>query len=170
MNFEKLHQESHETNEKLEPRHAARTVLFDRNGRVAIINVKKHGYYKIPGGGIDEGESSHDAAIREAREESGCDCSIIGELGRAETEIPVWEMLDISDGFIAVTKGDKSEPNYEAWEKERGFEIEWFDDIDTAISTLENNIVTEPGMSALQNRDLNFLKLAREKLDAEAHE
>lgn len=165
MNFEKAKSENHEANEVLKPKFATRTVLFDQDGQVAVINVKKHGYYKIPGGGIENGEDIKDAAAREVKEESGCDCAITGELGKIETEVPVWQMLDISDGFIATVQGEKSQPNYESWEKERGFEIEWFSDLDAAISTIEANVVTEPGMEALQNRDLAFLKLAREALE-----
>lgn len=161
MNFEKMQQENHEANEALRPKFATRTVLFDEDGRVAVINVKRHGYYKIPGGGIEEGEDIKDAATREVKEESGCECTITEELGRIETEVPVWQMLDISDGFIATVQGEKSQPTYEDWEKERGFELEWFQDLDTAISVIEGNIVNEPGMEALQNRDLAFLKLAR---------
>lgn len=151
-------------NHNLKPKYATRTVLFDQNGKVAIINVTNHGYYKIPGGGIEPGEDILDAAIREVKEESGCDCKIIEKLGQIKTAVPVWEMLDISDGFIATVQGEKSQPNYDNWEKERGFTIEWFSDIDTAITTVERNIVTEPSMAALQERDLNFLKLARAAL------
>lgn len=152
------------TSEALRPKFATRTVLFDEDGRVAIINVKRHGYYKIPGGGIEDGENIKDAAMREVKEESGCNCNITGELGRIETEVPVWQMLDISDGFIATVQGKKSQPDYEAWEKERGFELEWFQDIDTAISIIEGNTASEPGTEALQGRDLAFLKLAREAI------
>lgn len=137
MNFEKLQQENHEASEALRPRFATRTVLFDEDGQVAIINVKRHGYYKIPGGGIENGEDIENAAKREVKEEAGCDCDIVKKLGRMETKVPVWQMLDISDGFIATIRGEKSQPSYEDWGKERGFEIEWFSDLDTAISTIE---------------------------------
>lgn len=56
-------------------------------------------------------------------------------------------------------------PNYESWEEERGFAIEWFDNLDAAIETIENNIVEDPSTAALQARDLEFLKFAREKLN-----
>lgn len=162
MNFEKLHQKEQGDSEVLKPRLATRTVLFDKDGKVAILHVKKHGYYKIPGGGIEKDENAKDAAFREVVEETGCNCVIIGELGQIETEIPVWGVLDISEGFIGMVQGEKAQPNYDEWETERGFEVKWFDDIDTAILTVESNIVAESGMEALQNRDLVFLRLARE--------
>lgn len=167
MNSEALPQENHEANEDLKPKFSTRTVLFDQDGKVAIINVEKHGYYKIPGGGIEEHEEIQDAAKREVLEETGCNCSIISELDRVETAVPVWGMLDISDGYVAVVSGEKAQPDYEEWEQERGFKLEWFDDLDTAIATIECNEVREPGMDALQARDLFFLKRAREKLETD---
>lgn len=148
----------------LKPKYATRTVLLDQDGRVAIINVTKHGYYKIPGGGVEEREEIRAAARREVLEEAGCDCAIVEGLGQLETEVPVWGMLDISEGFIAHVVGEKMQPKYEDWENERGFRIEWFNDLDSAIETIEQNEVTEPGMDALQGRDLAFLKMARDKL------
>lgn len=52
MNFEKLSTNQPEINEGLKPKHATRTVLFDEDDKVEVINVTKHGYYKIPGGGL----------------------------------------------------------------------------------------------------------------------
>lgn len=52
MNFEKISATQAETHEELKPKHATRTVLLDENDKVAVIEVTKHGYYKIPGGGI----------------------------------------------------------------------------------------------------------------------
>ena len=120
----------------LKPKYATRTVLLDQDGRVAIINVTKHGYYKIPGGGVEEREEIRAAARREVLEEAGCDCAIVERLGQLETEVPVWGMLDISEGFIARVVGEKMQPKYEDWENERGFRIEWFNDLDSAIETI----------------------------------
>jgi len=154
-----------EAQENLEERHAARTVLFDETGRVAVINATKHGYYKIPGGGVEDNEEPKNAAEREATEEAGRDCRIVDDLGQLTTPIPAWGTLDISDGFIAEAVGEELTPDYESWEEERGFTVEWFDNLDAAIETIENNTVEDPSMAALQARDLEFLKLAREKLN-----
>lgn len=72
----------------MNPRQAVRVVLLDSNRQVAIINVQKFGYYKIPGGGTEAGETLIMTAKREVKEETGCECKIITELGHSETSIP----------------------------------------------------------------------------------
>jgi len=42
----------------------------------------------VPGGGIDEGEAVEEAAVREAREETGIETQVVRVLGAAETDIP----------------------------------------------------------------------------------
>ena len=147
----------------MKTKHATRTVLLDEKNRVAIINVGKFGYFKIPGGGVEKDEKLTDSAKREVLEESGCDCEIIAELGQIETDIPGWQLHDISDGFIGRVIGKKRPPKFDNFEQERGFSIEWHDSLEEAIQMIEsNNKVTDPDAAILQARDLAFLKLAAE--------
>ena len=57
-------------------RDAVRVVLTDDGGRVLLFHavtedVGPAGWWELPGGGIDDGESYLDAAVREVREETG---------------------------------------------------------------------------------------------------
>ena len=58
-------------------RNAARTVLLDRDGRVLLLRAHDPArpaagsWWEIPGGGIDFGETSEQAARRELYEETG---------------------------------------------------------------------------------------------------
>jgi 8-oxo-dGTP pyrophosphatase MutT (NUDIX family) len=58
-------------------RPAARVVLLDRQGRIFLMQAedpadpRKPAWWEIPGGGMDAGESSEDAARRELVEETG---------------------------------------------------------------------------------------------------
>ena len=53
-------------------RKAVRTYLIKDN-KVVVTNYKQHdnGYYDIPGGKIEEGETSEETSIREFKEETG---------------------------------------------------------------------------------------------------
>lgn len=48
-------------------------VFFNHDGEVLIVNPTYKDYWNLPGGGIDidQGETPHDAAVREVREELG---------------------------------------------------------------------------------------------------
>jgi len=57
-------------------RDAVRVVLTDGGGRVLLFHavtddVGPAGWWELPGGGIDEGETYLEAAVREVREETG---------------------------------------------------------------------------------------------------
>lgn len=45
--------------------------IIERDGRIAMMYSQKYGYYKLPGGGMEEGETLEETLIREVREESG---------------------------------------------------------------------------------------------------
>jgi 8-oxo-dGTP pyrophosphatase MutT (NUDIX family) len=65
----------HELRYDLE-RDAVRVVLTDAGGRVLLFHVMTpdeapDGWWELPGGGIDAGESYLEAAVREIREETG---------------------------------------------------------------------------------------------------
>ncbi len=150
----------------MQDRHAVRVVLLDDIGQVAVIYVNKHGYYKIPGGGVETGEDLKTAARREVLEESGCNCQIVAELGRTETELPDWDMHDISYGFLARVVGDKQAPRFEAHEQERGFAAEWLPSLAQTIAKIENNnSIDDASAAALQSRDLSYLKRAADYLN-----
>lgn len=49
----------------------AGVILFDRNDRVLLVQSKYHDVWGIPKGGVKIGESDHNAAARELKEETG---------------------------------------------------------------------------------------------------
>lgn len=71
-------------------RKAVRTFLI-KDGKVLVIkyNLEKNkGYYDIPGGKIEDGESSIDAAKRELKEETGLTANALKFIGKCFIEYP----------------------------------------------------------------------------------
>ncbi len=72
------------------PREAARLIVLDPDNRVFLLNAHdpaepERTWWFTPGGGIDDGETAREAAVRELREEVGY------VLDPASLEGPVWE-------------------------------------------------------------------------------
>ena len=144
-------------------RSAARAVLLDENGQVYLLNVSKHGYHKLPGGGIDEGEDTIEAMERELLEEVGCKAEIISELG----EIVEYRTYDdgglkqTSHCYLARQVGKQVESALEEGELEEGmFEIK-ASNIDEAIKLLETDRPDNLEGKFIQKRDMTFLQKAK---------
>src|SRR5262245_52447171 len=59
---------------------AAIGIIFYQD-RVLLIKRRDVPVWVLPGGGIDEGESIEEAAIREVKEETGLDVTIVRKVG-----------------------------------------------------------------------------------------
>lgn len=140
---------------------AARTVIFDDEGKTAIIDVRNGEYFKIPGGGIESGEGKREAAIREAREEAGCDVEILSRLGEYEFKGPDGRIYR-STCYLARKVKENKDLNFTDWEKANGFNLMWVG-VDEAIKLFEGSKTKDVFGKDINKRDLNFLKMGFEK-------
>jgi 8-oxo-dGTP diphosphatase len=147
-------------------RGAARAVLLDNEGQVYLLNVSKHGYHKLPGGGIDEGEEIKQALERELIEEVGCKAVVIAELGI------IVEYRNYEDGgleqtsycYLAKQLGEQQDSALEEGELEEGmFEVK-AKNLDEAIALLTNDKPDNLEGRFIKKRDLAFLNAAKEHL------
>ncbi len=144
-------------------REASRAVLLDEDNNVYLLNVSKHGYHKLPGGGIDEGEEVKQALKRELMEEVGCNAEIISELGT------IVEYRSYEDGgleqtsycYIAKQTGEQVESALEEGELEEGMYEVKASNIDEAITLLTNDKPDNLEGKFIQRRDLAFLRAAK---------
>ncbi len=139
-------------------RKAARAIVFDGEMGVALLHVTKNKYYKLPGGGIEQGEDIKTALRREVLEEIGCAIRSIRELGIIEEYRNKFTLHQISYCFLADIAGEKGTPHLEEGEIADGFETEWMS-LNDAIKTLEGEAGAEDYESKfIQARDLTFLR------------
>jgi len=150
-------------NNKVKTRKAARTVIFDENDMVAIIEVQNGDYHKIPGGGIDDGETEEQAAHREALEEAGCEVEILKKIGEQEFIDPADDNLTHYSVCFLAKKINSHETSYlTKEEKDKKFRLLW-ESVDEAIVLFKNVKTNEPFELAMNNRDRKFLEMAYEE-------
>jgi ADP-ribose pyrophosphatase YjhB (NUDIX family) len=60
---------------------AVSAIVINEAGSILLILRTDNGYWSIPGGGVEPGETLKEAAAREVREETGIDCEVTGLVG-----------------------------------------------------------------------------------------
>ena len=87
-------------------RKGARGIIINSDGKIAVFNKASKNEYKLPGGGIDEGENPEEAFKREALEETGCEIEIINSLGTIEEHKSLDNFKQTSYIFVAKVVND----------------------------------------------------------------
>ena len=124
------------------PRAAARGIVFDQNNNVAILPVSNHNYYKLPGGGIEQGEDTLAAFRRECLEEIGWDVEVVAELGIIVEYRSEFSIIQTSYCYVGKVIGEKKEISLTDHEKSQGFKQPvWlsFEEAYKLVSTSEPN-------------------------------
>lgn len=146
-------------------RPSARAVLFDSVSRIALIHVVNHHFYKLPGGGIDEGESVDAGLKRELLEEVGAESIESGdEIGQVDEYRDAWGMKGEHYAFFARLIGELVEKTETEKEAESGHEVIWTKDINEAIALVRSSKPMEYGQDFEVARELAILKKAKEIL------
>lgn len=106
-------------------RPTGKVVLFDGQGRVALIGNRVNDFFLLPGGGIEDGESVRDGALRECQEETGCTIELLRELGATEDFRSRDQKHCISYGYSArmISQGS---PSLTSAEADVGAYVKWF--------------------------------------------
>lgn len=143
-------------------REAVRAVVSDSAGKIALLRVGLYNCHKLPGGGVEEGEDLPTALERELLEEIGCKVEVTGEVGKVLEYRNQVELKQVSYCFVATQIGEKGEPDFTEDELRKQFSIIWADDIEHAISLLEQDTPPDYAGEFIQKRDLALLKAAKE--------
>ncbi len=106
-------------------RKSARAILINDEGKIATQYLRTYTYHKLPGGGVDAGESLEEALVREVVEEVGCACEIERPVGMVIEYRNKYKMIHLSFCFVAKVIGEIGEPELEAEEIEEGQTTLW---------------------------------------------
>lgn len=152
---------------------AARAVLVNDSNKIAVMNFTKTSYYKLPGGGIDDGEEIIDALKREIQEETGYTITDIQPLGIIEEYRYFCGMHQTSYCFVART-ADFVGTQLTDKEAQEGMNLQWANSIDEAIAWIESVTVLDEngskavGLEMMKFRDIAILRKSATILDQRA--
>lgn len=145
-------------------REAARAVVFDSEGKIALLYVATKNYYKLPGGGLEGGEDRLVALERECVEEIGCDIEVLEEIGLTVEHRKMSNLKQISYCYLGRVRGEKSAPQFTEKETTDGFEIVWLS-YEEALHKLATSVATSPeGEFYIVPRDRLILEKAKNLL------
>ncbi|MGG1552965.1 DUF402 domain-containing protein [Paenibacillus ferrarius] len=106
-------------------RYAARGVLLDQDGNVAMMDMTRIGLLKLPGGGIEAGEDAREAFLREVQEETGCAAEIVHALGYIEEHKWRNSFMQHSACFIAKATAVGGPVSFTRQEAALGMQVTW---------------------------------------------
>lgn len=148
-------------------RKAARAVLLNGQGRVALLHVTRMGYHKLPGGGVEEGEDLPLALAREVREEAGVAMEVQGEVGMTVEYRKDHGLLQFSSCYYGAVTGDAGGTDFTEEEREAGFRLIWVP-LEEAADLLERDRPEDYMGRFIRVRDLTLLRRAEQILGERA--
>lgn len=138
--------------------------IIVRDGKLAMQYSNRDGEYKIPGGGMEPGETYVDALVREVKEETGL-------FVLPNKAVPLGEILEVRKDIFDETKkyichslfyyceetGEEEELHLTRSEIEKGYKVKWA----TPQEIYETNM--KIGKDPWIMRDTAFIKMILDK-------
>ena len=122
---------------KIYYREAVRGIII-KESKILLIYSEKNGDYKLPGGGIEEGETPEEALIREFQEASGVRVVvfviILEVMEYDEGQFDDCDVFKMLSTYYECKEIRVMRQNLDSYELEMGFTPKWVE-IDEAIST-----------------------------------
>jgi 8-oxo-dGTP diphosphatase len=119
-------------------RYAARGIVYNKENKIAIFNKVNKNEFKLPGGGLESGETFKEAFVREIKEETGCTLVNVREIGYTEEHKSQSNFKQISKVFVGECSKQNSSLNLTEKEKDEGGKLVWMD-IDKSLELMKNS-------------------------------
>ena len=139
-------------------RKGARGIVQREDGKIAIFCKKNKNEYKLPGGGIDEGEEPEIAFRREVKEEAGCEITDIKLLGKTEELKSLDNFQQISYVFTARVTSIQENLNLTQKEIDEGGCLLWMtpEEALEKITNCAEQIVASQYENAYHSKFINY--------------
>jgi 8-oxo-dGTP diphosphatase len=93
--------------------------LIIRDGELLMLYRDDNGYWELPAGTAEDGELPRNAAVREAREEIGCDVRIRSSWGKFDLDFEHERTTYRTRGFISEIVDGEPEPQADRFSEMR---------------------------------------------------
>ncbi|WP_274365884.1 NUDIX hydrolase [Paenibacillus thermotolerans] len=146
-------------------RYASRGVLIDDDLNVAMMYMSNLNLYKLPGGGVDEGENRVDAFLREIKEETGYEADLIHELGYIEEHKKRNDYFQLSYCYVAKARNNAGPAMLTEEEIQLGMTVKWMK-LDEAVELMNRSAkyCEDYSTKFMLLRDIIIIKKATEVL------
>ncbi len=140
-----------------ELRKSARAILLNDEGKMAVQYLQTYTFHKLPGGGLDAGESVKEALVREVAEEVGCACEIERPVGMVIEYRNKYKMIHLSFCFVAKVVGEIGEPKLEENEIKEGHTTLWLP-AEEALAKMKSDVPKKFEGYFILKRETTFLE------------
>ena len=126
--------------------------IIEKNGKYLLVQEAKEKCYKkwnFPAGHLEPNEALKDGAIREIKEETGCDVELDGVCYIANR-------ICENDLFIMIVFNAKLINEDITYDKEEILDVKWFD-YDEIVNKMREDLRGSYVLSAVQNQQNNLI-------------
>lgn len=142
--------------------YASKAVFVDETGRVALMYMSRINCFKLPGGGIEKGETEAEALVRELREETGRGSNVVCKIGEVTEHKNRKHYCQKTAAFIAYATQERFRPSLSPSELRLGFRLRFMSP-QAAVRILQDDSLDttdEYGKKFMFCRDLSILRYA----------